>query len=640
MASPAARLQLTVVALLALLALLRGGIYAVSFPAFEGPDENAHYEYVRLVYETGRWPSLTDTSPVLREQVTTYMRERGYGLYRRGANNRPELIFSTEITRQPPAYYVLAALSQVPLGDVSLPVQVVAMRLVSVLLTAGTVVLSFLLAHELFPRDRLLWLGVPLVVTLVPGFTFVGAMTNNDGLAAFGVTLVLYLGVVILQRGITRGRAFAIIAAVALALLSKRTAIHALPLALFVIPLYYGIPGLRGHARSLRRFALTLVVGIAALLAIGSLAITFDGDAAEWTKVGMTSRSASAEAASLGQHSLRVAGDVPTEWGGLIQSVSPEEVMRLRGRTVTVGAWARASNSASAPGGFAIGDSVNGAQSEVGVPLTAGPEWTFHRVHKTVEPAATELYVRLQAEPGAQVLFDGVVLVEGLIAPNAGLPQARDTGAASVVWGGRELISLVRDGSGEERLPRLRHRVARTLQTMRLDPGIVAAMLDPTNYAPGLRARWPELLRFAFESFWGNFGWLNVPLGSTWYNAALALLLPGLAGLVLFTWRQLRPSDELGSGQRKSLALLAAAACLTFVVGLLPFLANAFPGELPQGRYLYTGIVPFAVFVMLGYRQIVPERWTRLSLFGLLLALVAFDGLALATYVLPRYFAV
>jgi hypothetical protein len=114
-----------------------------------------------------------------------------------------------------------------------------------------------------------------------------------------------------------------------------------------------------------------------------------------------------------------------------------------------------------------------------------------------------------------------------------------------------------------------------------------------------------ELARIFFVSFWGQFGWMSVPLvGATPWEGALGLVclgaLLGLAGWLV------RPHPPW---RRRAVGLLL----LILVAGLLFPLLNAYTQPrnqaIQQGRYLFPALAPIALLLVLGWRAFVPLRW-------------------------------
>lgn len=139
-----------------------------------------------------------------------------------------------------------------------------------------------------------------------------------------------------------------------------------------------------------------------------------------------------------------------------------------------------------------------------------------------------------------------------------------------------------------------------------------------------------------FHSFWGQFGWMAVPMPANVYRALAGLSLAVAASAVVFAWRQGWPG-ALSGPQRDGLLVLAAAlACVLAAYGLYNLDFVQF-----QGRYLYPALIPLAGVVGMGvcgpiYLLREPPRgviWLPLAaLFGLAL----FAWYALDTYLAPN----
>jgi len=115
----------------------------------------------------------------------------------------------------------------------------------------------------------------------------------------------------------------------------------------------------------------------------------------------------------------------------------------------------------------------------------------------------------------------------------------------------------------------------------------------------GLAARF---LRTTFQSFWGQFGWMGVPLHPPIY-AALAIFSALLAaGFLAWLFDQGRP--RLTEGQRAGTWVLALSALLT---GAL-YLAYNRTFVQHQGRYLFPALVPLALAGALGLDWLLSPR--------------------------------
>ncbi|MBI4507371.1 MAG: glycosyltransferase family 39 protein [Chloroflexi bacterium] len=590
-------------------ALLHGTLYAVVVPPFDTPDENAHYEYARLFGELGRLPRDEDRSPGLRAEVEQLMRERGVGLQRRLPSGQEQLVFASELGRQPPGYYALAAVAYGLTRQRPLPTQVLAMRLVSVALAALVVVLVALAARTAFPRDPPSWLAAPLLVLFLPGFAFIGAAVNNDMLAVLAMSLAIY-GLLRHVRGQRHGLALAT-AGVVVALVAKRTAAAALPL----VALVWLLSAARGaRLRLSRRLALAAAAALVVLAGVTLAAALGPTERPAGWLFSPADAGQLLPAARSGELALALEAPAASE-ALAVQYLDREAVFRARGQPVEAEVWVRA-RQGRALVSLLVGD----GQREEGASAEVDTSWTPLQLTRTVAPDAPSVYVKIlleQEDTARSVVLDDARL------------SIRDSGG--------QAINLLRTGDFETRAWELRPAAARLLRLVHLEPYILAVVLDPERYSAEAAESYGFLLRFAFESFWARFGWLTIPVARGWYDGLLVACAVALFGLPLALWRWRRSAGRQ-PGEGWAVAVLAAAALLTSAMALLPYLAGALPQEWPQGRYLYPGVLPLALLTTFGLRAWLPDRYAAGGLLLVASGLAAFDALCLVGYLLPHYY--
>lgn len=231
------------------LALARGLLYAVVIPPWQAPDEPKHFEYARLVADKGRLVTPQDRSVPLQQAIIDSMVhyrfwDLGYYHYPYDAANPPQKFNQVWVQIQastlwhPPVYYGMCAIVMWPWRAADVATQLYAMRLLSVLLFAGTVVMAFLTAREIFPTNTALLIAIPASVLWQPTFTFISSSVNNDNLANLVMAGVIWLLVRWYMRGFTLLQGLAIVALLVLGTLTKRTTLFAWPLAVAAVPLY------------------------------------------------------------------------------------------------------------------------------------------------------------------------------------------------------------------------------------------------------------------------------------------------------------------------------------------------------------------------------------------------------------------
>jgi len=258
--SSSKRTSLHIAASIICLFVLLGTLYAARTPLWQVPDEPAHFNYVRHV-------ALFRQLPTLRpgDYPADYLEEI------KAAHFPPDK--SVETIRyeswQPPLYYVLAGGVYLITSGLGLHAQVVALRLLSVLLSAGTLWIIYRQASDLFPQDRLVPLASLAFAATLPMFIAISAGVGNDALAILLASAILWLAVRIVVGGWTRERGAAAGVLVGLALLTKSTIYPIAGLLAVAVCLGHGTAG-RAAPRPTRQHLQRLGAVLAIALLIGA----------------------------------------------------------------------------------------------------------------------------------------------------------------------------------------------------------------------------------------------------------------------------------------------------------------------------------------------------------------------------------
>lgn len=164
---------------------------------------------------------------------------------------------------------------------------------------------------------------------------------------------------------------------------------------------------------------------------------------------------------------------------------------------------------------------------------------------------------------------------------------------------------------------------------------VAAAQLKTQDYIYGqlngdLRQYWRNFAYTTFHSFWGQFGWMGVPMPIRIYRLLLLISAGLLLSAGLYLWFSRR---NLTTIQQQVLSLLTLQLVLVFAAY---FLYNRQFVQF-QGRYLYPALLPFGLIAAMGLASgLMPfeKRWPGLRW----LPVVAMFGLAfLAWYALENY---
>jgi 4-amino-4-deoxy-L-arabinose transferase-like glycosyltransferase len=127
-----------------------------------------------------------------------------------------------------------------------------------------------------------------------------------------------------------------------------------------------------------------------------------------------------------------------------------------------------------------------------------------------------------------------------------------------------------------------------------------AERIDALGFGGYLR----EIMRTTFNSFWGQFGWMALPLRESWYAVITAGLAVAVAGLGVGWWR--KPQEhERHPAQIATWGLLL----LTMVLAVLAYAYYNSEFQQYQGRYMFTLLIPLGILLALGV-----DAWRRLLL--------------------------
>jgi hypothetical protein len=221
-------------------------VYDVATPLFEKPDEIWHYPYVKYLADGQGLPvqDLARAQPLMRQESTQpplYYATAALATFWIGdddwqdlvwlnpfwgynapgtVNDNKNRVFHTDRERFPYRGAVLALR---------------AARLVSVVWGAITVLATYLMALELFPKWRSFAVGAAALVAFNPQFVFIASAVSNDSAVSALCTLALWLMLRLLRRGVSTPRLVWLGLAVGLALLTKVSALALLPVAVVAI---------------------------------------------------------------------------------------------------------------------------------------------------------------------------------------------------------------------------------------------------------------------------------------------------------------------------------------------------------------------------------------------------------------------
>ncbi len=270
-----------------LVALLNGFAWSLIVPAFQVPDENAHYAYVQQLAERGTLPRTVSPEGSLspREDMTLAALQT-YGVAQHHENPAPftdlqqdaiEAAASKHLpargsgdaltaTANPPLYY---ALEVVPykLGGGSVLTKLTLMRALSVAMGAITVLLVFMFLSELLPAMPLAWSAGALLAEFQPLFAFMSGGVNNDNLLYLTAAGTLWGVARAFRRGLTPRGGALIGGMLGAGLVSKLTLLAFVPAVVLALALLVRAAAGPVRGAAVRGAAWATALGAAPLLA-------------------------------------------------------------------------------------------------------------------------------------------------------------------------------------------------------------------------------------------------------------------------------------------------------------------------------------------------------------------------------------
>lgn len=133
----------------------------------------------------------------------------------------------------------------------------------------------------------------------------------------------------------------------------------------------------------------------------------------------------------------------------------------------------------------------------------------------------------------------------------------------------------------------------------------------------GIATYLSQMTSTTFKSFWGQFGWMALPLDGVlggWIYRGFALFtLTGVAGALLAARSQSHAGHEPAQMRRAREVSVILLATLSLVA--MQFIYYNFEFQQWQGRYLFPALLPIAVFLVYGvdyWRARLLSRWSGL----------------------------
>ncbi|MFL7791272.1 MAG: hypothetical protein AB8I69_03965, partial [Anaerolineae bacterium] len=566
------------------LALLRGLVYVAIIPPWQSPDEYGHFEYAWLVSEYGLLVGPEAIPPDFQQRMLEITLQHDYW---------------HQVGDDLPLYYALTGSVLRLTGKQTLVGGMYVGRIVSTTLYAAAVGLTALTTRRLFSQSSFMQIIPPAFVLFLPMLGEIETSVSNGAMGLLSSTLFLASLVPILRDGPTRRRVGGTITALALALLSSKSTLFVAPTALLALLLYGGMQ----RVAPSRRAKLVLVTCATLLITTGiALALIPGVDAASWIeKTGSCGPTRIEGQAYAGKAAIRIG---PCADEIVAQALPNEIVEEIAGQRVTLSGQVRSD------GGPAIGQvTIWDNEGKTTTDIHALETWQHFTLTRTIDSDARHTAVRLNWVDGGALLFDELAL-------------------SSV-----EEKNLLLNNSAEEKESLFLYLLADIGSRVWTPLRRVERLFMRASW--GFEA-WQEYLHrtlFSFHSFWGNFGWLALPLPPMWYRAIELACALTLAGNVLFILKRPRLRWQAGY-----YFLLVGSLCFLIAQNFLPMVIHRGTLWVSQGRYLFPGVFIIAVLMAWGMRQFLPRRWERQATAIVVGTLAGFDILCLAYLIVPYFY--
>ena len=534
------------------------------------------------------------------------------------------------------AYYTWAALPIAVVNPVSDQLASFMSRTATLLLGLLMTVATYGITHELFPKRKLWAIGAAALTGFNQQLADLSTGTNADVGAACALGMLLWALASIHARGWSATRGVAAALALLACFTTKTSAWIGAPLA--AIWLLAALPA------ALRRRAILsalAAVGVA-MLALqpvdllapahwfinnGALALRHRPlrspqltTSAHSGAVGMlATRNDNAE--GLVRDDLMCAPDDLCERlyndsaDGIVQYLPESTVRQLRGTLVTVGGWVRAPRGAALK--FpALEDQLGSTSAE----LPATGEWEFRARSMRIDPGAEHLAMVLHPGLAGNAVYDELVVAPGEFNPLVP-PQFNSAAATSGSWDGVQFTNLLRNGSAEQRWPRIRFVRLQAYEPNQMLWGLLSWQRTSQVYLA-------ELPAWIFSMYWSSFGGTQPGLTRLQLLPFAGLTLLALAGLLLALWR------TRGTPERKHLLLLVGTCVVLW--GVVFIRADVWPNRtqiltFAGARYGLPATMPASILLAGGLLAILGRKQRRLVLAGVIVMLFI-----ASTYILMR----
>ena len=628
--------------IIAIIGCIEGLFFVYAIPPWQHYDEPTHFEYAWLIANKNHFPALNEYDQKMRREVAASMISHNFF---NGLSFRPDLESINEPiwigitqTNDPPLYYFLVSFPLRLFTTSDITFQLYVARLVSLFFYLITILLTWKVMLDLTPNDHPLRWMVPFSLVVIPGIPDLMTSVNNDVGATLFFTLFLWMVVRFLNNKFSWPNLILLLTVSGFCFWTKNAVVIAPIIAILLLILH--LPNLLNRlflsSRDLRLFGTSWsrILFVSGILTGVVFLISFFrwGDPAYWYHqpfMNFVGRAKSPDA-PLGSFSIQIPYSSPQPQSRMIQVIPVDICRQLRGKTVTLGAWIWASKPIKTR--TPIFEDPDNAQSEF-ILIDVDTKPIYFSTTFSINLAASRAHILLSPHvkqnsinEEINVFYDGIVLTEGDYSSSKS-PIFLESNGNQGRWGELAFSNLLHNGSAEQAWPGIRTWADNFISKYApIRPSLgLNSILFPSSASWYYR----EAFQNIFFSFWGKFGWGNVPLfGNHTYFILSVLSIITLLFFVFAGIKYIRILLSKGSPLVTIVLIFFITSILICLVAILRGLPAIIGGYvfIPSARYIYPVLLPILISLNIGWleinnqlqRWLCATSWLTVSLFLLL----------------------
>ena len=630
-------LNLAVIFLL-LTQLMLGVLRVQIVPLGWNVDEIIHFAHTRLVAaaclrDTVGLPwSLHREDSEIGENVTELMafnKEELTKVYPEDSQSSPcELLFDRRrLTNS--GYYIWAGLPMAIFNNLSDRTTINLGRLATLILGLVATTLTYSTARNLFPKNHLMHIGAASIMALNHQQGDITSGLNTDAGATFAISLLFWTLSGFSMNHIKFGSVFRILASLSICFLTKSTAYIGIPITLLWL--------WANLTSKIRKWTLILTAFSSVTFVALILPISFDIPA-YWFKnepatkdepVQFVPAAVEWHGGQVGKNALLV--DITQNPHGIVQHLTEEHVIELRGQTITVGGWVKLPiggeigfpNFATSNGGYTASTIGNGARQ-------------FRSIVTEVPEEATYLAILLPASKNATtVLYDGLVLTKGQY-PEDMPPVFSSEKASYTSWQNESFTNMISNSSIEAVWPRIGWKHIFGFSPNR-------ALWSFYSWERTHSAWLRDLPGWLFAMYWSGFGGTQPGLSRWQLYPLLLITLVAATGLFKEIWDAKLAQISGSKSSRTNLKLMGLLTASTMLILIMVLLRTDIYPHRPimlifsGTRYGLPAMLPICILFTIGWMRLLPSRLHKISIAALVLILFLVSTFILLKVQLPYY---